>query len=79
VVANVGRGTLVQLDPNSSEPSRGAQLIALTDPQTHAPASLCSPDGVERVPGSKDKLVVVENGGCPAKLPRIIEVTLLPS
>lgn len=78
VVANVGRGTLVQLDPNSTEPSRGAQLIALTDPQTQAPASLCSPDGVERVPGSTDKLVVVENGGCPAKLPRIIEVTLRP-
>jgi len=76
VVANVGRGTLVQLDPNSADPGRGAQLIALTDPQTQAPASLCSPDGVERVPGSKDKLVVVENGGCPAKLPRIIEVTL---
>ena len=78
VVANVGRGTLVQLDPNSPDPGRGAQLIALTDPQTQAPASLCSPDGVERVPGSKDKLVVVENGGCPAKLPRIIEVTLSP-
>ena len=78
VVANVGRGTLVQLDPNSPEPGRGAQLIALTDAQTQAPASLCSPDGVERVPGSKDKLVVVENGGCPAKLPRIIEVTLSP-
>ncbi|MEO8178411.1 MAG: hypothetical protein ABI895_06215 [Deltaproteobacteria bacterium] len=76
VVANVGRGTLVQLDPNSADPGRGAQLIALTDAQTQAPATLCSPDGVERVPGSKDKLVVVENGGCPAKQPRIVEVTL---
>jgi len=66
----------LQLDPNSADPGRGAQLIALTDPQTQAPATLCSPDGVERVPGSKDKLVVVENGGCPAKQPRIVEVTL---
>lgn len=76
VVANVGRGTLVQLDPTSTDVARGARLIALTDPQTSAPVTLCSPDGVERVPGSGDKLVVVENGGCPAKQPRIIEVTL---
>jgi sugar lactone lactonase YvrE len=76
IVANVGRGTLVQLDPRSSEPARGARVIALIDEQTHGPASLCSPDGVERVPGSSDKLVVVENGGCPAKQPRIIEVTV---
>ena len=76
IVANVGRGTLVKLDPKSDEPARGAQLIGLTDEQTHGPASLCSPDGVERVPGSNDKLVVVENGGCPAKQPRIVEVTV---
>jgi sugar lactone lactonase YvrE len=76
IVANVGRGTLVQLDPRSSEPARGARVIALIDEQTHGPASLCSPDGVERVPGSSDKLVVVENGGCPAKQPRIVEVTV---
>jgi len=76
VVANVGRGTLVQLDPASSDAARGARLIALQDPQASAPVILCSPDGVERVPGSSDKLVVVENGGCPAKQPRIIEVTV---
>lgn len=76
VVANVGRGTLVQLDPNSTEPSRGAQLIALSDASTQQPMELCSPDGVERVPGSQDKVVVVENGGCAAKQPRIVEVTL---
>lgn len=76
VVANVGRGTLVQLDPASTEPSRGAQLIALSDASTQQPLELCSPDGVERVPGSQNKVVVVENGGCPAKQPRIVEVTL---
>jgi sugar lactone lactonase YvrE len=76
IVANVGRGTLVELDPKSNDPTRGAQLISLTDEQTQGPASLCSPDGVERVPGSTDKLVVVENGGCPAKQPRIVEVTV---
>jgi sugar lactone lactonase YvrE len=76
VVANVGRGTLVKLDPASADPTRGAQLIALTDAETHAEMPLCSPDGVERVPGSKDKVVVIENGGCPAKQPRIVEVTL---
>jgi hypothetical protein len=76
VVANVGRGTLVWLDPASTEPSRGAQLIALSDASSQQPIELCSPDGVERVPGSQDKVVVVENGGCPAKQPRIVEVTL---
>ena len=76
VVANVGRGTLVRLDPASTEPSRGAQLIALSDASTREPVELCSPDGVERVPGSQHKVVVVENGGCPAKQPRIVEVTL---
>jgi len=76
IVANVGRGTLVQLDPKSADPARGAQLIALSDAHSNAPISLCSPDGVERVPGSTDKLVVVENGGCPAKQPRIVEVTV---
>ncbi|MEY2935250.1 MAG: hypothetical protein RL033_5999 [Pseudomonadota bacterium] len=76
VVANVGRGTLVWLDPTSTEPSRGAQLIALSDASSQQPIELCSPDGVERVPGSQDKVVVVENGGCPTKQPRIVEVTL---
>jgi sugar lactone lactonase YvrE len=76
IVANVGRGTLLRLDPNSADAKRGAQVIALTDVQTHEPVSLCSPDGVERVPGSTDQLVVVENGGCAAKQPRIVEVTV---
>jgi len=76
IVANVGRGTLVKLDPNSTDPTRGAQLISLTDTQSREPVSLCSPDGVERVPGSTNQLVVVENGGCAAKQPRIVEVTV---
>jgi sugar lactone lactonase YvrE len=76
IVANVGRGTLVELDPKSGEPARGAQLIALTDEHGQGPVSLCSPDGVERVPGSQDELVVVENGGCAAKQPRIVKVTV---
>lgn len=76
IVANVGRGTLVQLDPESADPGRGAAVIPLVDAQTRAPVTLCSPDGLELVPGTSDKLIVVENGGCNAKAPRISEVTL---
>ncbi|HTV23128.1 MAG TPA: hypothetical protein VMG12_30780 [Polyangiaceae bacterium] len=76
IVANVGRGTLVKLDPASTDPGRGASVIPLVDAQTKAPVTLCSPDGLELVPGTKDKLIVVENGGCNAKTPRISEVTL---
>ncbi|HWO08815.1 MAG TPA: hypothetical protein VNN80_05025 [Polyangiaceae bacterium] len=75
IVANVGRGTLVALDPASTEPSRGARVIALRD-AAGAPVTLCSPDGLERVPGSPNALIVVENGGCPSKAPRIAEVAL---
>jgi hypothetical protein len=76
IVANSGRGTLVALDPESQAPDRGARTINLTDAESHAPASLCSPDGLETVPGSKDTLIVVENGGCSSKTPRISQVTL---
>jgi hypothetical protein len=76
IVANVGRGTLVKLDPASTDPGRGAVVIPLIDAQTRTPVTLCSPDGLELVPGSSDKLIVVENGGCNAKTPRISEVTL---
>jgi sugar lactone lactonase YvrE len=76
IVANVGRGTLVELDPKSEAPDRGARTLALTDEKTHAPMTLCSPDGVELVPGSKNAVVVVENGGCDSKAPRLVEVTL---
>lgn len=76
IVANVGRGTLVKLDPASTDPGRGATVIPLVDAQTRAPVTLCSPDGLELVPGSSNQLIVVENGGCSAKTPRISEVTL---
>jgi sugar lactone lactonase YvrE len=76
IVANVGRGTLVELDPNSTEASRGARTLKLVDAQTRAAVTLCSPDGLERPPNSQNQLVVVENGGCAAKAPRISEVTL---
>jgi sugar lactone lactonase YvrE len=76
IVANVGRGTLVELDPASTAPDRGARVIPLADAVTHAPVTLCSPDGVERVPGSRNVLVVVENGGCASKTPRVVEITL---
>ena len=75
VVANVGRGTLVALDPASTDPSRGARVIALSDAQGAA-VTLCSPDGLERVPGSPDALIVIENGGCASKTPRLAEVKL---
>jgi sugar lactone lactonase YvrE len=76
IVANVGRGTLVKLDPASTDPGRGASVIPLVDAQTRAPVTLCSPDGLELVPGSSNKLIVVENGGCSTKAPRISEITL---
>lgn len=76
IVANVGRGTLVALDPESTAPDRGARTLVLSDAQTQAPVSLCSPDGLERLPGSADTLVVVENGGCATKTPRISQVSL---
>jgi sugar lactone lactonase YvrE len=76
IVANVGRGTLVELDPTSTAADRGARVIPLVDAVTRAPVALCSPDGVERVPGSKNVLVVVENGGCTSKAPRVVEITL---
>jgi hypothetical protein len=75
-VANSGRGTLVRLDPRSDAPTRGAQVISLVDAQTRAPVTLCSPDGLERAPGVENTLIVVENGGCASKTPRISEVTL---
>jgi sugar lactone lactonase YvrE len=75
-VANSGRGTLVRLDPRSDAPTRGAQVIALVDAHTRAPVTLCSPDGLERAPGVENTLIVVENGGCASKTPRISEVTL---
>jgi sugar lactone lactonase YvrE len=76
IVANVGRGTLVELDPSSPDPRRAARVINLVDAETRAPVSLCSPDGLERPPGTSNKLVVIENGGCAAKTPRVSEVTL---
>lgn len=76
IVANVGRGTLVELDPQSQAPNRGARVIALFDAQTRAPVTLCSPDGLERAPSSANDLIVVENGGCAAKAPRISQITL---
>lgn len=76
VVANVGRGTLVKLDPKSEDPAKSAQVFALSDAKDKHPVTLCSPDGLERVPGSKNQLVVVENGGCAEKTPRVVEVTL---
>jgi sugar lactone lactonase YvrE len=76
IVANVGRGTLVELDPQSQAPDRGARVISLFDAQTRAPVTLCSPDGLERAPSSANDLIVVENGGCAAKAPRISQVTL---
>jgi sugar lactone lactonase YvrE len=76
IVANVGRGTLVAVDPESQKPDRGARTLSLSDVRSHAPVTLCSPDGLERLPGSADTLVVVENGGCSAKTPRISQVTL---
>jgi hypothetical protein len=75
IVANVGRGTLVKVDPASEHPEQSAQTIELRD-GTGQPVTLCNPDGVERVPGSKNRLLVVENGGCLAKAPRVVEVTL---
>jgi len=78
IVANVGRGTLVELDPQSEAPDRGAHTLALVDEKTRAPMPLCSPDGVELVPGSKNAVVIVENGGCDSKTPRLVEVTLAP-
>jgi sugar lactone lactonase YvrE len=75
IVANVGRGTLVALDPSSTEASRGARVVALSDAQG-APVTLCSPDGLERVPGSPNALIVVENGGCASKAPRLSLIEL---
>jgi sugar lactone lactonase YvrE len=78
IVANVGRGTLVELDPEATDVSRGARVIDLVDAATRAPVTLCSPDGLDRPPGTQRILVVVENGGCTAKTPRISEITLPP-
>jgi sugar lactone lactonase YvrE len=79
IVANVGRGTLVELDPEATDAGRGARVIDLVDAATRAPVTLCSPDGLERPPGTAGTLVVVENGGCAAKTPRISEITLQKS
>jgi sugar lactone lactonase YvrE len=80
IVANVGRGQLVhinpQRDPQSAAPAAEARAIELQLEGSDKPLTLCSPDGLARVPGSKNKLVVVENGGCAEKAPRIIEVTI---
>ncbi len=75
VVSNVGRGTLVALDPESKAPTRGARAIDVVG-EDGAPTPLCSPDGLARLPGSKSELVVVENGGCAAKAPRVAVIAL---
>jgi hypothetical protein len=75
VVSNVGRGTLTALDPASTEADRGARPIALT--KDGQPETLCSPDGLARLPGSNDEIVVVENGGCQSKAPRVAVVKLM--
>lgn len=74
VIANVGRGTLVRADPESSTPSQSARVVELREAGSDAPVTLCSPDGVERVPGSTNEVLVVENGGCSRKAPRIVRV-----
>ena len=51
-------------------------MIPLTDETTKQAVTLCSPDGGERVPGSGREVLVVENGGCAQKAPRLSKVTL---
>jgi sugar lactone lactonase YvrE len=74
IVAHVGLGTLLKFDPASPSPLDTAQTIALTDSAGES-VTLCSPDGVERVPGAS-AVVVVENGGCERKQPRVVRVDL---
>lgn len=76
VIANSGRGTLVAVNTKGRHTAADAKIIKLTDAKTSKPMTLCSPDGLALVPGSKNKIIVVENGGCEAKAPRVIEVTL---
>ncbi|MBX2813963.1 MAG: hypothetical protein KTR25_19265 [Myxococcales bacterium] len=75
IVSNVGRGTLTAADPSSPEPNRGARNIRLLSPDG-TDTLLCSPDGLALLPNSKNEIVVVENGGCAAKAPRIAVVTI---
>lgn len=75
IVANVGRGTLVAVDPGSTDPQGSARNIPLTRSGGTEAISLCSPDGLSRLPG-QNAVVVVENGGCDAKAPRIAVIEL---
>ncbi len=75
IVANSGRGTLVAVDPRSEDPVAGAREVQLVDREGD-PVALCSPDGMARVPGSSTDLVLVENGGCEAKVPRVSVISM---
>jgi len=75
VVANVGNGTIFAVDPASTNPVADARLITLSQGTT-ANVALCGPDGLLGVPGSADEVVVVENGGCTAAVPRVVRITL---
>lgn len=60
IIANTD--SLWAVNPNAADPASTARKLALT--LDGAPATLCSPDGLQAVPGSSTDLVVVENGGC---------------
>lgn len=75
IVANVGRGTLVAIDPGSTNPQDSARNIPLTLSGATESETLCSPDGLARLPG-QNAVLVVENGGCEAKAPRIAVIEL---
>lgn len=59
---------------NPASPATNIQSLDLT--LDGAEATLCGPDGIVAVPGTTNQVIVVENGFCPAGLPRVIKITL---
>jgi hypothetical protein len=66
--------TLVAVDPDSDDPASTVQVLSLSE--DGAQATLCGPDGLQTVPNSTNRLVVIENGSCDAQRERVIMVTL---
>jgi hypothetical protein len=66
--------TLVAVDPESDDPASTVQVLSLSE--DGAQATLCGPDGLQTVPNSTNRLVVIENGFCDAQRERVIMVTL---
>ena len=77
IVANTGSGALFAVGMTSDDPVADARAIPLIEGYSTG-VSLCGPDGLLGVlsPTDGTDLIVVENGGCTAATPRVVQIYL---